>query len=47
MCHSVVVEFGFVNRRILWMNFKFSWVLVCVFVVYDPSDAVEEEKERF
>ena len=29
---STVVDFGYVSSRILWINFKFSRVKVCVVV---------------
>ena len=36
MWHSVVIDFGCVSSRILWINFKFSEVKVFALVWYGP-----------
>ena len=41
--HSLVIDFGCVTSRILWIKFKFSRVIVCVVVGYGPN---EDDKER-
>ena len=43
--HSAVVDFGFVDSRILWIKFKFSRVKVCVVVGYGPSEGDVEERD--
>ena len=45
--YSVVIDFGFVSSRILWIKFKFSRVKVCVVVGYNPNEGIGEERERF
>ena len=45
--HSVVIDFGCVSSRILWIKFKFSRVKICVVVGYSPSDGNVEERESF
>ena len=46
--HSVVViDFGCVSSRILWIKFKLSRVEVCVVVGYGPNKGIGEERERF
>ena len=45
MC--AVIDFGCVSSRILWMNFKFSRIKVCVVVEYSPSEGDGEERDRF
>ena len=38
--HSVVIDFGCISSRILWIKFKFSRIEVCVVVVvrYGPNE---------
>ena len=36
--HTVVVDFGCVSSRILWIKFNFSRVEVCVVVGYGPNE---------
>ena len=36
--HTVVVDFGCVSSRILWIKFNFSRVEVCVVVGYVPNE---------
>ena len=43
--HSVVIYFGYVSSRILWI--KFSRVKVCVVVVYGPNERIGEKGESF
>ena len=45
--HSVVIDFGCISSRILWIKFKFSRVKVCVVVRYSPNEGIGEEMERF
>ena len=44
--HIVVVDFGCVSSRILWIKFKFSRVKVCVVFGYGPSEGDGEERDR-
>ena len=46
MWHSIVVDFGCVSSRILWIKLKFSRVKVCVVVGYGPNDGDDEEKQN-
>ena len=45
--HSVAVDFGCVNSRILSIKFKFSRIKVCVVVEYGPNDGDGEKWDRF
>ena len=36
--HLVVIDFGCVSSRILWIKFKFSKVKICVVVWYGPNE---------
>ena len=47
MWPSAVVNFGCVSSRILWTEFKFSRIKVCVVVGYDPNEGEGEERDRF
>ena len=40
--HSAVINFGCVSSRILWIEFKFSRVKVCVVVGYGPSGGMKK-----
>ena len=43
----VVIDFGCVSSRILWIKFKFSRGKVCVVVGYGPNKGIGEGRERF
>ena len=43
MWQSVVIDFGCVSSRILWIKFRFSRVKFCVVVGYDPNEGNGEE----
>ena len=42
--HSVVIDFGYVRSRIIWVKFKFSRVEVCVVMGYGPKEGDDEER---
>ena len=44
--HSGGINFGCVSSRIVWINFNFSRVKVCVVVGYSPSEENVEERDR-
>ena len=44
--HSVVVKFGYVSSRILWIKFKLSSIKICVMVGYSSNEGDGEEKNR-
>ena len=45
VCRSVVVDFGCTSSRILWIEFKFTRVKVCVVVGYGPNGGDSEERD--
>ena len=45
--HSVVIDFGCVSSRILWIKFKLSRVKIRVVVVYGSTEGIGEEREGF
>ena len=42
--HSMVIDFGCVNTRILSIKFKFSGVKVCVVVGHNPNEGDGEDR---
>ena len=44
---SVVIDFGCVSSRILWIKFKFSRVKVCVVMGCSLNETIGEEREKF
>ena len=47
MANAVIIDFGSVISRILWIKFKFSMVKVFVVLGYGLSEGDVEEKDRF
>ena len=45
--YNVVIDFGCISSRILWIKFKFSGVKVCVVVGYSSNERDGEERDRF
>ena len=43
--HIAVIDFGCVKSKILWTEYKFSRVKVCVVVEYGPNEGDSEERE--
>ena len=42
----MVIDFGCVNSRILWIKFRFSKVTNCVVVGCGPNEGNGEEREK-
>ena len=38
MWDTSVIDFGCVSFRTLWVKFKFSIVIICVVMVYGPTE---------
>ena len=45
--HSMVIKFGCVSCRIVWIKFTVSTVKACVVVGYSSNEGNGEERERF
>ena len=44
--HSILIDFGDISSRPLWVNFKFS-SRVCMLVIYGPTEVDVEGSEKF
>ena len=47
MWPSAVIDFEYVNSKIIWITFKFSRIKVCVVAGYGLSEEYGEEMGRF
>ena len=41
-----MIEFGCVNSRMLWFEFRFAKIMVCA-IVYDSTEGGDEGREKF